>query len=873
MTDYRLLSNTFFYMLLCIRPGGISSKKPSQAECFRSFIKIVDPEAVKEYPEGSDLYSFRSYASRFRTANPDSKTNKYMNFGNSIISSEFERRLKEDTESVFDDIDRYFERYTTNSVASKKWLVHQLLALIEKDTSIGQNKFIVNPQFVQSYKADILNQTSINFYYFIAGMWLYVYTYNSDITVGKETLDKWGEDLECLDLMNIEDKFDCVEVNFDKSIIKELDINLETETQYRGPVFIDTNDIAPDLGKFDPENIIFAREGIVESESPYTIYLRAIRKKHYYIDTFIYENARKLDSFYVCNKLELQPNYFLSQEEIKYFKVIEDATVDKLPMQQRGIVISADGGVGKSMMLHHLVVDMVDRFDSLQLVPIFVTARLYDNKEGDFTDFIYSEYKRHNSNFTLPDMTKLFATGKAVIFIDGLDEIGSNYINSFMDELERFMDWYPEVRFVLSTRKHVHHRVISKFYRYSLQLFDIDQAETMVSMLDDNVIKRETKEDFIYSLRNGAKGIDWNNQREFLGNPLLLTIMLLAYDENYEMPTQRYVFYENAYNALAKKHDATKGLVREFKCGLSIKDFQLYFGEFCAATYGMEKYEFKEDEFYEFINEVIEANELNVAADDFIADIMEKLCLMYKDGEEYHFIHRSFQEYFTAYFFSKQDAMYYEPIYEMFTAYDESRHEDQVLEMLYGMATASVELHIIIPFLTEVIEGEMGGYWCFLDRIYPCLYFEDGECSQHFPTDDSESAIYNFIRVQYGLQQKSVLEVVKEMPYYQPMMTFYYVPEHWQAPEEPGIEILMEKDEIDPEYFEMYAVEPAGYLYEIPLMEVFQNHEKHTKFLDYLLSDEFPLKREYDGAEQLLKNLRKKYEKKPSNKSFISQFH
>ena len=874
MAEFKLISNTFFYMLLCIRPGGISSKKPSQAECFRSFIDMVNPEAVKDFPEGSDLYSFRSYASRFRTATPDSKTNKYMNFGNTIIAAEFERKLKEETEDVFDKIDHYFETYTNNTEASKRWIVRQLLALIEADNSIGQNKFIVNPKFIQSYKGDVLAQDTISFYYFMAGMWLYVYRYNPDITLGRDTLDEWKKNADSLDLLGVGNRYDNIDISFDRSVIKDVELDLETEEEHSGPIFIDTNDIAPDLGNFDPENIIFAQAGMIKAESPYTRYLNAIRKKHYLLETFIYENARPLDSFYVCNRLNMtESRIVLDAEQWKKEKLIENVTIDKLPVREKGIIISAEGGMGKSMMLHHLIVDMVDRFEEIQLIPIFVTVRLFNPSKGDLADFIYSEFKRHNNAFSLSDMTKLFATGRAVVLIDGLDEINTNYLDTFMDEYDRFMDLYPEVRYVVSTRRHINSRTISRFIRYTLMPFDKTQAITMVRKLDKHVIKEQTKEDFINSLEAGINGLDWENQHEFLGNPLLLTIMLLAYDDNYEIPTQRYLFYENAYTALAKKHDATKGLVRDFKTGLSIKDFQLYFGEFCAITYGEEKYEFTEDELFDYLNAVIKANGINTTAEIFLADVMEKLCLMYKDGNEYHFIHRSFQEYFTAYFFSKQDARYYEPIYEMFTCYDESRHEDQVLSMLYGMAEQSTELHIIIPFLEELIEGEHGGYGFFLDRIYPCLYFEDGECSQHFALDDSESAIYNFIKKHYKIEQDTIFEVIKDMPHCQPLMTFYYVPEFWQDKDNPGREILTERDDIDSEFFEVFDVDPAGYLYEISIMDVFQNYENNKKFIDYIDGDDFPLKREYDLAVDLLAKLRLKYDKKNSSHSFISKFH
>lgn len=49
--------------------------------------------------------------------------------------------------------------------------------------------------------------------------------------------------------------------------------------------------------------------------------------------------------------------------------------------------------------------------------------------------------------------------------------------------------------------------------------------------------------------------------------------------------TERCLFYEQAYDAMAKKHDAAKALIRASATGLNSRKFQKYFGEFCTTTY------------------------------------------------------------------------------------------------------------------------------------------------------------------------------------------------------------------------------------------------------------------------------------------------
>ena len=73
----------------------------------------------------------------------------------------------------------------------------------------------------------------------------------------------------------------------------------------------------------------------------------------------------------------------------------------------------------------------------------------------------------------------------------------------------------------------------------------------------------------------------------------------------------------------------------------------------CTITYEQEKYDFTPEEISSYFQEVIEANELDTTPEAFIEDVTGKICLIYKDGGKYYFIHRSFQEYFVAYFFSR----------------------------------------------------------------------------------------------------------------------------------------------------------------------------------------------------------------------------
>lgn len=84
----------------------------------------------------------------------------------------------------------------------------------------------------------------------------------------------------------------------------------------------------------------------------------------------------------------------------------------------------------------------------------------------------------------------------------------------------------------------------------------------------------------------------YDNHTSFASNPLLLSIMLLTFDNYAEIPEKLHLFYANAFETLYSKHDATKaGYRRELRCSLSFDYFKKAFACFCFLTYYQGKFE------------------------------------------------------------------------------------------------------------------------------------------------------------------------------------------------------------------------------------------------------------------------------------------
>ena len=97
---------------------------------------------------------------------------------------------------------------------------------------------------------------------------------------------------------------------------------------------------------------------------------------------------------------------------------------------------------------------------------------------------------------------------------------------------------------------------------------------------------------------------------------------------------------------------------------------------------------------------------------------------MYEEGQSYHFLHRSFQEYFFADYYSREDDTTLLKLGKYIRTSDQMLFDEgSAFEMLYDLAPDKVERFIIMPYLAQIFgEGtRKEKYWKFLrDVCYFC---------------------------------------------------------------------------------------------------------------------------------------------------------
>ena len=883
-----LSGGVFFNLMLAAR------KKPvaNQNQCLKELLYIYDRSA-KEMA-GNSLVTI---ASRFRNCDPDLHSD-YIRFGDPVVVEEFNGRMRENYASVVGEVKNYADQYLDLEV-NGKWLVRALMELVEKDNLIQDNaKFMAIPGGLPAYKQEFPEMHVVYIYNLLLSVWHYICCTHGMTENGQETYfalaDFAGESRPR--------KFDRSRIGFesheDVTVSYDMEI-MQDDMKIPAPAAAYVRKLAgkPDkqLEIFAPVNSAVSKEVesifsfVVEHThtsdrkaalNRYRTYLNRAREKHSKKKTFLYEMQRDFYGFFVCNDVKRRETVCRGERrnDRKDGRVIENVCVDSFEEERRFIVLSGTGGMGKSMMMTHFMLDTIDKNKETGEVPVFVLLRDYNPEAGDLIDFIFGELKRHDMDLHLSDLVELLQSGKGVILFDGLDEIKSENCRRFYKEMENLADSYPEASYIVSSRPTMNFRGLSRFTVYDLQPFSQEQAVEMVGKLDQSVVDPVIQKDFIQDLKCNRFGFDWRERMDFLGNPLFLTILLLAYEGNHDIPTERYLFYEQAYEAMAKKHDATKALTREFATGLNSRAFQNYFGEFCTITYEQEKYDFTPEEISAYFQEVIEANELDTTPEAFIEDVTGKICLIYKDGGKYYFIHRSFQEYFVAYFFSRQLEQRYGAVLDIFQRRDSADHDSVVLPMLFDMEQNKTELCIIIPFLEQVFKDKNDdeAYEYFLEYFYPIICYEQGDVTD-FSMGTSESSIYEFIADKYNFKEMIDGDELPEMDYWVDREYVYYDRNWDKDTDDIGTQLIARIDlpeGYERSYMEWTGeeMEVVGKSYEICVVDVYRR-SMYEDTLKMLTDDTFPLKKEFYSAKELYMKLKDKYKKKRDRKSFRSRFH
>lgn len=368
-------------------------------------------------------------------------------------------------------------------------------------------------------------------------------------------------------------------------------------------------------------------------------------------------------------------------------------------------------GMGKSLFMRNLFLDLTQ--SKSQFIPIFIELRdLNRIVPGDLENAIRNELEQFGSDLMPEQIADGLQTGLFALLFDGFDELKVVLQNHYEREVERFTSTYPESPIVISGRP-----IESKYTWRQFETFDIipldrARARDLVGRLSfDDRLKKE------FLRQMDTKWFAEN--REFARIPLLLNVMLIAFSQVGPISPRKHEFLEDAFNALWNRHDATKdAFSRQRLLNVSKIEFVALVSAFAASAYADEEIEFDEDSLFEHLK--IAANIVDpedpIDLDALKDDLIVTTCLIVRDGTNFKFLHRYFQEYFTAVYISKMFDGVKESIEEVSIRYE----SDNVLQLLLSIDPEKFERGWVIPkykSISKKLNLEKTGFRGYWDAL------------------------------------------------------------------------------------------------------------------------------------------------------------
>lgn len=303
------------------------------------------------------------------------------------------------------------------------------------------------------------------------------------------------------------------------------------------------------------------------------------------------------------------------------------------------VLVRGNGGCGKTFFLKHVFCEVCK--NPRGKIPIYIELRrLNDLSKLDIFNFCRGEL-RSDLMFGKGVFEKLCSDGRFIFIFDGFDEVKRDKRRETEKQIIELTDRFPNCGFLASGRDDDRFAGWGAFKSYTVDEFSIEQVRALLSKINWD---KKVKEKFLKALDADF----YKEHQSFLSSPLMAIIMLMTFHDDATIHQKLTSFYEGAFNTLMSWHDATKDSFERDRA-LDVDTFKKVFATFCLLSYYENTVFFTDSKFRGFVAKALDYHKVVTDVDEVQLDICESVNLVTRDGLNFAFVHRSFQEYFAAY--------------------------------------------------------------------------------------------------------------------------------------------------------------------------------------------------------------------------------
>tara|TARA_R110002126_G_scaffold177399_1_gene326341 strand:- start:142 stop:1926 length:1785 start_codon:yes stop_codon:yes gene_type:complete len=359
------------------------------------------------------------------------------------------------------------------------------------------------------------------------------------------------------------------------------------------------------------------------------------------------------------------------------------------------LIITGSGGSGKSVLIRHLFLDCISQ---KKYIPLLLELRDLNFESISLDEFILETLETYGFSTNAQFVNKAKKEGHFCFFLDGYDEVNYSQRKKLIKQIKSISEKYRLCPIFISSRPDESFHGIDGFSIYQILPLTLRSASNLIKKLPYD---EDIKTKFSSALEDGL----FEKHESFLSNPLLLSIMLLTYGENAEIPSKLSIFYNQAYEALFQRHDANKaGYSRDRLTKLDIQDFSKVFSIFALQTYEKRAFKMPRTDCITYIEKSRDSLKKDFKPEDYLTDLLSAACLLVEDGLDIAFSHRSFQEYFVALHINNSAPEIQE---KLINRYWKNMRSDNVILLLSEINQDLIERVLIVPKL-EALFKEIG---------------------------------------------------------------------------------------------------------------------------------------------------------------------
>jgi predicted NACHT family NTPase len=333
------------------------------------------------------------------------------------------------------------------------------------------------------------------------------------------------------------------------------------------------------------------------------------------------------------------------------------------------LMVMGKPGAGKTTFLQKVALQCIRGELPLASIPIFIQLRNLVEETiansitlgDDFSLLNYINWKLRDFGISVQQIETLLKHGKALILLDGLDEVRAEHTNSLLKQITQFSETYYQNQFIITCR------LGAQQYRFPgftyVEIADFNQAQ-IEAFAKKWFIAATSKQNEEEGLNLATQFIDKlklpENQpiRELAKTPILLTLATSVFQTKADFPKKRSKLYEAGLDILLVRWDEARGIYRdELYRSLSLPHKIKLLSYLAATTFEDGNYFFEEGEIEQLIADYLttlpgassDPETLRLNSEAVLKAIEAQHGLLVERAQGvYSFSHLTFQEYLTA---------------------------------------------------------------------------------------------------------------------------------------------------------------------------------------------------------------------------------